>query len=60
MLLLSAFDDPETAAELALHDIEVAADRLRSMPPEVLNHYRDVCADLGAELNDIAAPRRPQ
>lgn len=58
-VLLSAYDDPMTVAEMALHDIECAAERLRQSPPEIRRQFRDAYADLADEISDIAkeAPR---
>jgi hypothetical protein len=57
-MLLSPYDDPESALEMALHDVAVATERMRQAPPEIRSHYSDVVADLAADLNDIAKESR--
>lgn len=61
MILLSQHDDPLTAAEMAIHDIETATERLRQSPPEIQGQFRDVFADLADDINHIAkeSPRAP-
>lgn len=57
-MMLSAYDDPDTAADLALSAIEAEIERL----PDELSHFRDRTADIAERLRDkaINAPRRPQ
>ena len=62
-MLLSVHDDPETAMELALYEIDRAKDQLLALAseyPAIASHYTDDCAALAADLTrfSINTPRR--
>lgn len=58
-MLLSVHDDPNTAADYLLDDIEQDLEAMGLLPPEALSHFRDRAADVAAKLRQFAdeAPR---
>ena len=60
--LLSSHDDPRTAADYLLGDIERDLAAVGLLPSEALGHFRDRMADIADTLKShaINAPRRPE
>lgn len=58
-MLMSIYEDPDTAADFALCDLEDQVRALDAIPAEVLAHYRDRFEDVADQLHQLAvkAPR---
>lgn len=54
-MLLASHDDPHSAADYLLSDIEQDLETMGLPPPEALSHFRDRAADVAAKLHEMAA-----
>jgi hypothetical protein len=62
-MILSPYDDPQTAAEIALHDIQTATDRFAELAgeyPAIAGRFCEDLAEMACDLSKLAATRSAQ